>query len=77
MIKYTKLFHIMLDRNINVNELRKMTGISQPTVSKLRKGELIQSDVQDKICRAFGIQPGDWMEWIDADMPSKKGSDKV
>lgn len=65
----------MLDRNININGLREMTGISQPTVGKLKKGELIQSDVQDRICRAFGIQPGEWMEFVDEPMPSKKNDE--
>jgi DNA-binding Xre family transcriptional regulator len=67
----------MLDRDININKLRELAKISQPTVSKLRKGELLQSDVIDRICKGMQLQPGDWMEYIPGDMPTKdkKGSE--
>ena len=64
MLQYTKLFHILLDRNIKIQELRAMTELSPPTMAKIRKGAVIQTSVIDKICEALNVQPGDIMEYI-------------
>ncbi len=66
-ISYKKLFHILVDRGMKDSELRKLAGISAPTMAKLRKDQIVQTDIIDKICVALDCQPGDIMERIEGE----------
>lgn len=50
---YNKLWKLLIDKNINKTDLRKMTGISQSTIAKLSKGENVNTDVLERICVAL------------------------
>lgn len=63
-ISYKKLFHILVDRNLTGAKLSEMAGIAQSTITKLRRNEVVQTDIIEKICAALGCQPGDIMEYI-------------
>lgn len=65
-ISYKKLFHILVDRGMKDSELRKLAGISAPTMAKLRKDQIVQTDILDRICKVLDCQPGDIMERVDA-----------
>jgi DNA-binding Xre family transcriptional regulator len=69
MLQYTKLFHILLDRDIKIQDLRAITRLSPPTMAKLRKGKTVSTEVILRICEALQVQPGDIMEYI----PDKGG----
>ena len=58
-VSYKKLFKLMIDRN-----LKKMTGLSYTTITKLEKSETVRSDVLDKICCGLGCQLNDIAEII-------------
>lgn len=62
MIKYYKLFDMLNRRNMKKTDLLEV--VSRGTLSKLSKGENLQTDVIDKICLFLGCQPGDIMECI-------------
>ena len=62
MIIYTKLWNLLNERGLKRSELRKI--LSPPTVAKLGKNEIVNSDVIAKICDFLDCQPGDIMENI-------------
>lgn len=64
IISYKPLFHVLLDRDIKKEELRKLTGISSSTMAKMSKNEIVSLKVIDSICKALNIQPGDILEYI-------------
>lgn len=59
---YNKLWKLLIDKNINKTDLRKMTGISQSTIAKLSKGENVNTDVLERICVALKCKIEDIVE---------------
>lgn len=66
-ISYKNLFHILVDRNLTGAKLSEMSGVAQSTITKLRRNEVVQTDVIEKICAALDCQPGDIMEFVKDD----------
>lgn len=62
MIKYYKLFDMLNRRDMKKTDLLDI--ISSPTLAKLSKGEVIKTDIIDKICKKLECQPSDIMEYI-------------
>lgn len=60
---YKKLFHYLIDDNIKESDLRKRANISAPTLSKLKKGETVTTEVLGRICNALGCSPDNIMEY--------------
>ena len=42
-----------------------MANISAPTLAKLRTGQIITTEMIDRICEALQVQPGDIMEYLE------------
>lgn len=51
MISYKPLFHKLVERNINLDQLRKDGVISSITIAKFAKGESIMLSTAEKICK--------------------------
>ena len=62
-LSYKKLWHLLLDRNMNKSRLRE-SGIHSTTIAKMNKGEYISTEAIEKICELLQVQPGDIMEFI-------------
>ena len=62
MIHYFKLFDMLNRRGMKKTDLLKI--ISSPTLAKLSKGEIVKTDIIDRICLFMDCQPGDIMECI-------------
>jgi len=52
-ISYKKLWKLLIDKNMNKGDLTRVSGISTSTVSKLAKGENVNTDILLKICQAL------------------------
>ena len=52
-LSYTKLWNLLSERGLRKNELSKLSGISQSTMAKLTKGENVNTEVLEKICRVL------------------------
>ena len=61
-ISYNELWKMLIDRKMNKQDLRKLSGISTASLAKLGKGENIQTDVLLKICKALACDITDIME---------------
>lgn len=64
-IKYNKLFHLLIDRNMKKGDLQKSAQITGSIMARLAKNEVVKTDTIEKICRALQCQPGDIMEYED------------
>jgi putative transcriptional regulator len=60
MIKFYKLFDLLNRKGMKKTDLLNI--ISSPTLAKLSKGEIITTEVIEKICNYLNCQPGDIME---------------
>jgi putative transcriptional regulator len=59
----------MAKQKLNINQVAEITGLSQPTVSKLYNNEpqdvkTAKLETIDKLCAALECQPGDLIEYI-------------
>ena len=61
---YNKLWKLLIDKNMNKQGLKKITGISSASIAKLGKGENITTDVLLKICEALECDISDIMEVV-------------
>ncbi|WP_321022723.1 helix-turn-helix transcriptional regulator [Enterocloster bolteae] len=61
---YNKLWKLLIDKNMNKQGLKKITGISSASIAKLGKGENITTDVLLKICEALKCDISDIMEVV-------------
>ena len=74
-ISYNKLWHLMLDKQMNKADLKRATGISTASIAKLGKGENVTTDILVKICEALDCELSDIMDLAhndDRTNPSKR-----
>jgi len=64
-ISYNKLWKMLIDKNMNKQDLKKLSGVSAASIAKLGKGENITTDVLLKICEAMHCRLEDILETID------------
>ena len=64
---YNKLWKLLIDKKMNKQDLRKLTGISTASIAKLGKGDNITTDVLMKICLALDCDISDIVEIEKAD----------
>lgn len=55
-ISYNKLWKMLIDKNMNKQDLKKLSGVSAASIAKLGKGENITTDVLLKNLRGYGLQ---------------------
>lgn len=70
-ISYNKLWKLLIDKNMNKQDLKKVSGISSASVAKLGKGDNITTDVLLRICTALKCDISDIMEIVD-DVPGEE-----
>ena len=63
-IAYNKLFKLLVDKQISVAELRKATGLSSCTFTKLRRNEPVTTSVLLKIGEYLNCDIGDMCEFV-------------
>lgn len=68
---YNKLWKLLIDKKMNKQDLKKLSGVSSASIAKLGKGENITTDVLLKICMALGCDITDIME-LSNDTDDKK-----
>lgn len=64
MVSYNKLWKLLIDKKMNKKNLIAVSGVSTASISKLVKGQNIQTDVLCKICKALNCDFCDIMEYI-------------
>lgn len=61
-LSYNKLWKLLIDKNINKTQLHEKVGISKSTITKLAKGENVNTEVLEKICQALDCEIADIVE---------------
>lgn len=66
MVSYNNLWKLLIDKNMTKKQLADAAELSSSTMSKLKKGQNLTTDVLCKICKALGCDFKDIMEYIKA-----------
>ena len=61
-VSYQKLFNMMRDKKMKRKDLIERAGISYATIAKLERGDNVQMEVLEKICKEFKFQLNDIAE---------------
>ncbi len=64
ILSYSKLWKLMLDKNINKTQLHEMAKISTNAVAKMSKNEPVSLDTLGKVCYVLECKIGDIIEII-------------
>ncbi len=62
VVSYNKLWHLLIDKKMNKNDLRIAAGVSTTVMAKLTKGQSVTTDILLKICKALDCDFSDIME---------------
>ena len=72
-LSYNKLWKLLIDKGMNRQDLRRVSGISATSVAKLGKGENVMTDVLLRICCALNCDIADIVECVTVETPSQAG----
>ena len=61
---YNRLWKLLIDRNIQKQELQKMSDVSAASIAKMRRCENVTTDVILRICEALDCKVEDIMERV-------------
>ena len=66
-----RLDRVMADRKMSLNELSEKVGVANVNLSKLKNGRVsaIRFSTLEAICEALSCQPGDILEYQQAQKP--------
>ena len=64
IVSYKKLWHLLIDKDMRKQDLRKAAHISPASMAKLAKGENVNTDTLAKICKALNCDVSDIMEML-------------
>jgi len=63
---YDKLWKLLIDKKMTKENFRLLIKASPTTIAAMGKGEGISPKVLERICVTFDCQPGDIMEYVQA-----------
>lgn len=63
-VRYKKLWHILVDRNMKKKDLEEAAGITHYQMYKLANDKDITTDVIGAICIALDVRPNDIMDFV-------------
>lgn len=66
-VNYKKLWYLCVEREIGKAELRKRTGLSSATFTKLRRNQEVNLSVLLKIAEVMNCNAGDMMDFVPND----------
>jgi len=71
-ISYNKLWKLLIDKGMNKQDLKKLTGLSSSSIAKLGKGKNITTEVLVKICIALDCDIIEILELVSDGPPTKE-----
>jgi DNA-binding Xre family transcriptional regulator len=71
MVSYKKLWHLLIDRDMKKSHLRAAANLSPATISKLNRGDNLNTDILVRICKVLSCDVSDIMEIL----PDESDSD--
>lgn len=61
---YNKLWKLLIDKGMNRQDLKRVSGLSSTCIAKLGKGENVTTDVLLRICIALNCDISDIVECV-------------
>ena len=62
MVSYKKLWKLLIDKDLKKRDLMEIAKLNPATVSKLNRGENMNTDVLVRICTALNCNVADIMD---------------
>lgn len=72
VVSYKRLWHLLIDKNMNKTDLKRATGISSSTLANMVAGKNVSMDVLLKICDKLQCDFSDIVEAV-SDMEVSNG----
>ena len=66
-VSYKKLWKLLIDRDMKKKDLLASAGISQSSLSKMRRNENVNMDILVRVCTALNCDIGEIMEIVKKD----------
>lgn len=63
-VSYNRLWKLLIDKKMSKADLRKASGMSPNTMTKLTRDEPVMLSVLDKVCATLGCNYGDIMDYV-------------
>jgi len=63
-VSYKKLWHLLLDRNMNKSDLERMAGISHYSITKMGKNQDVTTETLSKICNILDCKFDDILDIV-------------
>lgn len=63
-VTYNRLWKLLVDLKMSKADLRKISGVSPNTMTKLRRDEPVMLNVLDKVCKCLHCNYGDIMDYV-------------
>ena len=73
---YNNLWKLLIDKKMNKQDLRKLTGISSASIAKLGKGENVNTEVLLRICKALDCDISNIMKFVPDTDTREEGTTK-
>lgn len=70
-VSYKKLFHLLIDRDIQAAELTEQAGFSANILTRLRREQYVSMESIEKICLTLDCKIDDILEFIPDDKENK------
>lgn len=67
-VSYKKLWKLLIDRDMKKKDLLAVAGISQSSLSKMKKNENVNMDIVVKVCKALNCDICDIVEIVPDDL---------
>ena len=64
-VSYKRLWKLLIDKDLKKKDLAKLANISTYTISKLNRGDNVNTDTLVRICHALNCGLEDIMELVD------------
>ena len=63
-ISYSKMWKLLIDKNISMADLRKIANIAPNAMTKLRRNETVNLAILSRACAVLQCDFGDIIEYI-------------
>ena len=63
-VSYNKLWKLLVDNKMSKADLRKATGVSPNTITKMNKDEEVTLTVLGKVCKELHCDYGDIVSYV-------------
>lgn len=63
LISYDKLWKLLIDKKINVADLKEQTGLTYNIIARLEKKQPVDMETLNRICKCLHCNIGEIMEF--------------